>query len=86
MPKTKLADGKSLDKMKRQMEYNKKWQEKNNLTRMTLRLPAETRDVLEFHAKSRNESLTSFIIRSCMEQMERDTAAKSLDLDKLLAE
>ena len=74
------------DRMVKQMEYNKTWQKKNNLSRMTLRIPADTRDNLENHAKNRGESLTQFILRSCLAQIERDNLTSSIDLDKLLSD
>ena len=77
---------KKREKMIKQMDYNKTWQEKNNLTRMTFRLPAEQRKQFETHAKERGESLTRFIIRSCTNQIKVDIAAKSLDIDKPLSE
>lgn len=87
--KSKVVEEKSpesREKTIKQMKYNKAWQEKNNLTRMTFRLPAEQRKRFEDHAKDYGESLTQFIIRSCANQIERDTDTKSIDLDKMLSE
>lgn len=41
---------------------------------MRVRVPAGKKAVFKAHADSQNESLNSFIIRSMMETMERDTA------------
>lgn len=41
---------------------------------MRVRVPAGQKAVFKAHAETHNESLNSFIIRSMMETMERDTA------------
>lgn len=49
-----------------------KWDAKN-LDRLSLALPAGSRDAIKAHAAQRGESVNAFIGRAIREQMQRDT-------------
>jgi predicted HicB family RNase H-like nuclease len=51
-----------------------KWDAKN-LDRLSLALPAGSRDAIKAHAAQRGESVNAFIGRAIREQMRRDNAA-----------
>lgn len=53
---------------------NAKWDAKN-LDRLSLALPAGSRDAIKAHAAQRGESVNSFIGRAIREQIKRDNAA-----------
>lgn len=46
-----------------------------NLDRLSLALPAGSRDAIKAHAAQRGESVNAFIGRAIREQMRRDNAA-----------
>lgn len=51
-----------------------KWDAKN-LDRLSLALPAGSRDAIKAHAAGRGESVNAFIGRAIREQIQRDNAA-----------
>ena len=51
-----------------------KWDAKN-LDRLSLALPAGSRDAIKAHAAGRGESVNAFISRAIREQIQRDNAA-----------
>lgn len=51
-----------------------KWDAKN-LDRLSLALPAGSRDAIKAHAAQRGESVNAFISRAIREQIQRDNAA-----------
>lgn len=54
---------------------NAKWDAKN-LDRLSLALPAGSRDAIKAHAAGRGESVNAFIGRAIRETMRRDNAAR----------
>ena len=53
---------------------NAKW-DAANLDRLSLALPAGSRDAIKAHASQRGESVNAFIGRAIREQIQRDNAA-----------
>ena len=53
---------------------NAKW-DAANLDRLSLALPAGSRDAIKAHASHRGESVNAFIGRAIREQIQRDNAA-----------
>ena len=53
---------------------------------ISIKIPQDFKKELDDHVQARGESLRAFVIRALQEQIERDTATKSIDLDKMLEE
>ena len=94
-PKSIVAEEKSLDSREKVAEPSRKTSEAQRKARDTwngkqaqiaIRVKPEIKAQFDEHCKSRGESLAAFLVRAGITQIERDTASKSIDLDKMLSE
>lgn len=97
-PKSIVAEEKSLDSRSiiagkkstypgytdARKKANKEWNAKQ--AQIAIRVKPEIKTQFDEHGKSRGESLAAFLVRAGLAQIERDTATKSVGLDKMLSE
>ena len=63
---------------------NKEWNGKH--AQIAIRVKPDIKAQFDEHCKNQRESLAAFLVRAGLNQIKLDTAAKSIDLDKMLSE